>query len=287
MLGAMDGGYGAFKKLVWKHYKEQGRHTLPWRLPAQEGKTKNPYNILVSEVMLQQTQADRVIPFYNAFLEKFPTARALARAPLADVLRAWQGLGYNRRARLLHEASKTLAFKPSFLARSNLANVAEKWEELPGVGHYTARAVSVFAYGNDEIVIETNIRTAVIHHFFPKKKNISDAEIEKILMQVLPKGKSREWYSALMDYGAHLKRSGISHNARSKTYTKQSVFKGSLREARGTILRALAKKPETPAKLAKLLDSSRKDQMNVALAALETEGFVEKKGAFYSLHSAS
>jgi A/G-specific adenine glycosylase len=257
-----------FQKLVWRHYKKEGRHTLPWR------ETKDPYRILVSEVMLQQTQVDRVIPFYNAFLQKFPTARALARAPLADVLCAWQGLGYNRRARMLQSAAKE--------AEKGFPKTREGLEVLSGVGPYTARAVSVFAYGNDEIVIETNIRTAVIHHFFTRRNttiygSVSDAEIEEVLARVLPKGKSREWYSALMDYGAHLKRSGISHNAKSKTYTKQSVFKGSLREARGAILRALSKKPEPFKKLTSLLGDSRKEQMKTALTALKREGFVVRK----------
>jgi A/G-specific adenine glycosylase len=264
-----------FRRLVWKHYKEQGRHALPWRnLPAQAG-TKDPYKILVSEVMLQQTQVDRVIPFYNAFLKRFPNLKALAKAPLADVLRAWQGLGYNRRARMLQSAVKETV--------RGFPKTREGLEELSGVGPYTARAISVFAYGSDEVVIETNIRTAIIHHFFPKKKKVTDGEIEKILAQALPKGKSREWYSALMDYGAHLKRSGVSHNARTKIYTKQSVFKGSLREARGAILRALAQKPQTSKMLANLLGDSRKAQLKQALSALEVEGLVEKGSTKYVL----
>jgi A/G-specific adenine glycosylase len=290
--------HSAFQKLVWKHYKEQGRHTLPWR------KTKDPYKILVSEVMLQQTQVERVVPFYKNFLKKFPSAQVLAKASLADVLRAWQGLGYNRRAKLLQEASKKLVSTPSFFPRFNLGKVVERWEALPGVGPYTARAVSVFAYGNNEIMVETNIRTAIIHHFFltrgerhigraakgcfrPKKRKVSDAEIKKILIQILPKASARkgarEWYSALMDYGAYLKRSGISHNARTQNHSKQSKFSGSLREARGAILRALAEKPLTLLALTNIFGSARKVQMKKALNALIREGFITKKGTTFSL----
>jgi A/G-specific adenine glycosylase len=257
-----------------------------------------------------------VIPFYKNFLKKFPSAQVLAKAPLADVLRAWQGLGYNRRARMLQNAAKE--------ATAGFPKTREGLEALSGVGPYTARAVSVFAYGNDEIVIETNIRTAVIHHFFPlnatgvasgersqtalaKKKKVSDSEIEKILKQVLPTGKSRpvrgkdskslcslkasasngarEWYSALMDYGAYLKRSGTSHNTRTKSYTKQSVFKGSLREARGAVLRALAEKPVSQKTLESLLGPSRVSQLRSALTALTSEGLIEKNKTMYRLPS--
>jgi len=249
---------------------------LPWR------QTEDLYRILVSEVMLQQTQVDRVIPLYKSFIKQFPTAKKLAAAPLADVLVAWQGLGYNRRAKLLREAAQHLANTPPFSLRSN---IEEKLEELPGVGPYTARAVAAFSYNQDVILVETNIRTVVIHHFFPKTEKVSDAEIENILIQVLPKGKSREWYSALMDYGAHLKRSGISHNAKSRGYTKQSKFSGSLREARGTLVRALAKKSFSRATLVNLLGVTRRAQMQEALDALRTEKLVQTKKGQYVLAS--
>ncbi|MFZ2167532.1 MAG: A/G-specific adenine glycosylase [Minisyncoccia bacterium] len=230
--------------------------------------------------MLQQTQVERVIPLYKNFLKKFPTASRLASAPLADVLKIWQGLGYNRRAKMLHAAAQQLVRTPRFGTRSNLV---EELEELPGVGPYTARAVAAFAYNQDVIVIETNIRTAVIHHFFPNKKKISDAEIEKILTQVLPKGKSREWYSALMDYGAHLKRSGISHNARSTTHTKQSKFAGSLREARGALLRSLVNGSASRTRLLLVLGAERKEQMMRALEALVAEEMVLRVKGKYRL----
>lgn len=270
-----------FRKIVWDFYRAQGRHDLPWR------KTHDVYKILVSEVMLQQTQVDRVIPFYKKFIKQFPTARRLAAAPLSDVLKAWQGLGYNRRAKLLHEAVQHLATTPSFGTRSNLV---EELEKLPGVGHYTARAVAAFAFNADTIVIETNIRTVIIHHFFSTKREshqaglekVSDAEIAEVLERVLPKGKSREWYSALMDYGAHLKRTNVSHNARSKSYAPQSRFAGSLRQARGAILRELTHGPATRLDLV-ARSSLVAEKVNRALDALLCEGLVQKKRTRYAL----
>jgi len=256
-----------FRALVWAYYRTYGRHELPWR------KTRDLYRVLVSEVMLQQTQVERVIPFYKKFIKQFPTAQKLADTPLGDVLKCWQGLGYNRRAKMLREAAKVLA-----ISRLNL-DIAEL-EKLPGVGPYTARAVAVFAFNQDAVFVETNIRTVIIHHFFSENRNttiyrsISDTQISEILANVLPKGKAREWYSALMDYGAHLKRSGISHNAKSRGYAKQSKFSGSLREARGVILRAHTEGINSPARLTALLGPARRAQMKTALAALRTEGLL-------------
>ncbi|MFZ1075761.1 MAG: A/G-specific adenine glycosylase [Minisyncoccia bacterium] len=262
-----------FRSIVWKYYHAHGRHTLPWR------KTKNSYRILVSEVMLQQTQVDRVIPFYNVFIKKFGTAQKLADAPLSEVLKSWQGLGYNRRAKMLREAAHEIVAR-------KIRTIAE-WESLPGVGPYTARAIAAFAYNEDVIFVETNIRTAIIHHFFAENTTIygsvSDSQIEEILRNVLPKGRAREWYGALMDYGAHLKRSGISHNAKSDTYARQSKFAGSNREARGAILRELAKGDATRARLINALGISRQPQAVAALDALLSEGLVRKARGRYSL----
>jgi A/G-specific adenine glycosylase len=262
-------GVAKFRRIVWAHYKKSGRHDLPWR------KTHDLYRTLVSEVMLQQTQVERVIPFYKAFIRRFPTAKKLAHASLAEVLKNWQGLGYNRRAKMLHQAAKELA--------THKFTTIVELETLSGVGPYTARAIAAFVFNEDTAVIETNIRTVIIHHFFPEKKKVSDAEIEKILLEVLPKGKAREWYSALMDYGAHLKRSGISHNVRSTQHVKQSRFTGSLREARGAILRELTKERASRKYLENILGAERKVQASIALDALCTEGLVQVKKNRYTL----
>jgi A/G-specific adenine glycosylase len=263
----------AFRRIVWKHYKVNGRHDLPWR------KTRDPYRILVSEVMLQQTQVERVLPFYAAWLKKFPTVHTLAQASLADVLKAWQGLGYNRRGKMLHDAAKVIAHGRHPMSTMGV----EKLEDLPGVGAYTARAVTAFAHNADVVFIETNIRTVVTYHFFPKKKKVDDKAIFRILAEALPHGKGREWYAALMDYGAHLKRSGVRLNTKAKGYTKQSKFAGSAREARGAVLKELAKASASKARLVGLLGDDRSSQMEAQMEKLVREGLIEKRGTRYQL----
>lgn len=261
----------AFRKTVWAHYRREGRHDLLWR------KTNDPYKILVSEVMLQQTQVERVKAFYQAWMEQFPTVTVLAKASLADVLKAWQGLGYNRRAKMLHEAAKAITKRRVF------PKTPEELEKLPGIGHYTARAVAAFAHNADVVFVETNLRTAVIHHFFPRKQKVSDAEVLKILEKAYVPGRAREWYAALMDYGAHLKRSGVRVNAKSKTYAKQSRFAGSAREARGAILKCLVRGPRDGAFLAGVLGDDRVVQVKSQLASLTKEGLIELEGRTFRL----
>ncbi len=273
-----------FKDIVWKYYREHGRHELPWR------KTTDAYRILVSEVMLQQTQVERVIPYYARFLKKFPTVRALAASPLSQVLIEWQGLGYNRRAKMLHEAAKAVVG----LHNGTFPASAAELEELPGIGPYTAGAITAFAHNQDGLFIETNIRTAITHHFFNTESDnrnqstiiydsalfkIDDREIMKVLEKVFPKGQAREWYAALMDYGTYLKRSGVRINAKAKGYAKQSTFKGSAREARGAILRALVTGPKKASELVQLLGTDRKEQLNAQITALTNDGLVRRSRA--------
>lgn len=262
-----------FRTLVWKHYEASGRHDLPWR------RTADAYRILVSEVMLQQTQVERVTPFYLAFLTSFPTAEALARAPLSSVLTHWQGLGYNRRAKMLHDAAKAVVRDHKGKMPLDVATL----ETLPGIGHYTARAVAAFAGNTDVVFVETNLRTVVTHHFFPGSEQVDDKEILSILAKALPKGDARRWYSALMDYGAHLKRSGVRINAKSKSYAKQSAFRGSGREARGAILKALAKGPQSESHLLGILGPDRIEQLSLQLNKLTGEGLIERKRTKYAL----
>jgi A/G-specific adenine glycosylase len=262
-----------FRDLVYAHYEREGRHDLPWR------KTRDPYRILVSEVMLQQTQVSRAIPYYEAFLEFFPTVQDLAAAPLSSVLTRWQGLGYNRRAKMLHEAAKTVVGVHGGKMPKDVATL----ETLPGVGPYTARAIAAFAGNTDVIFVETNLRTAVIHHFFPGVEKVSDREVLAILEKAFSKGEARRWYAALMDYGASLKRSGVRVNARSAGYTKQAAFRGSGREARGALLKALAKGPQAERYLLGILGSDRMEQVTEKLAALVREGLVRKYRGRYRL----
>jgi A/G-specific adenine glycosylase len=262
-----------FRTLVLAHFKKHGRHDLPWR------KTHDPYRILVSEIMLQQTQVERVVPFYNAFLKEFPTIQKLAAASLSSVLLRWQGLGYNRRAKMLHEAAKAVVQKH----KGKMPSSIEELEQLPGVGHYTARAVAAFAYNKDVVFVETNLRTAVIYHFFSKEEKVSDRAITGILENALPKGDARTWYAALMDYGSSLKRSGVRVNAKSASYAKQASFKGSGREARGAILRALSKGAQIEGYLLGILGPDRTEQVRTRLETLTQEGLVQKKRTRYQL----
>lgn len=246
-----------FRRIVWSHYKKEGRDTLPWR------KTKDPYRILVSEMMLQQTQVPRVIEKYKSFLEKFPNVRALAKAPLSEVLKEWSGLGYNRRGKYLHDAAKLIVEK--YPTNFNYAAVQLK---LPGVGPYTKAAVAIFAWNAPEVLIETNIRTAFIHHFYSsvlQKTSIADSDILKLAAEAAKGQDPRTWHWALMDYGSYLKKNGVRNNARSKHYTKQSKFEGSLREVRGEILRQLhaAKQPKGDSRLSSALQSLARDGLIV------------------------
>ena len=164
-----------------------------------------------------------------------------------------------------------------------ISDPVAKLEGLPGVGSYTARAIAAFAYNQDVILIETNIRAAIIHHFFSRRSDVEDTELVEVLKRVLPRGKARRWYGALMDYGASLKRAGIPHNDRGRHYKKQSKFAGSLREARGAILRKLSFGSASPGELTGLFGHGRRPQMRTALRALCNERLIEKRGENYTL----
>ena len=182
-----------FRRTVLEHYRASKRD-LPWR------RTRDAYRILVSEVMLQQTQVARVQTFYENFIKKFPSFATLARSKKSDVLRAWQGLGYNRRALALKELAVIIVKKYG----SKLPRDRKTLESLPGVGPYTAGAVRAFAWGQPDVFIETNIRRVFIHFFFPRRKKVSDREILLLVEKTLDRRDVRAWYFALMDYGAML-----------------------------------------------------------------------------------
>lgn len=224
-----------FVETVRAYYKKDGRYNLPWR------KVKNPYRILISEIMLQQTQVERVIPKYKSFLKKFPSLASLASASLGDVLREWQGLGYNRRAKMLHKCAQIIVRDH----RGALPKTHSALMKLPGVGHYTAGAVMAFTYNQAIPIIETNIRTVFIHHFFKGRDGVTDKEFFRLIERTLDMKNPREWYYALMDYGAHLKKTIGNQNMQSKHYTKQSTFKGSDRQIRGAIIRILSEGEKT------------------------------------------
>jgi len=255
-----------FQRRVLDHYRRHGRR-LPWRT------TRDPWRILVSEVMLQQTQVERVIPKYTAFLERFPDPAALAAAPLAAVLALWSGLGYNRRALLLKRCAEKLCAQGAAVPRTY-----EALAGLPGIGPYTAAAVCVFAYNEPRIFIETNIRAVYIHTFFPGARAVKDRDLVPLLAKTLYEKNPRLWYNALMDYGALLKQRVDNPSRRSAHYARQSPFKGSDRELRGRALRALlAHAPCSSVRLIRLTggDPAR---ARAQVRRLIQEGFITRRG---------
>lgn len=262
-----------FIETVWKFYEQHGRHDLPWR------KTTNSYKIVVSELMLQQTQVSRVIPKYTEFLERFPTARQLAAVPLGDVLIAWQGLGYNRRAKYLWQAARVVIEQSNGRWPKTLSGL----KKLPGVGAYTAGAVMNFAYNKPVPLIETNVRTVYLHHFFAGASQITDSELLPIVERTLSFDRPREWNWALMDYGSYLKSASGNANVRSASYKKQSVFKESNRFIRGSILKLLKTAYHSEAAVIKTLVEIEKNRVKEQLNALIAEGMVIKEKRRYRL----
>ncbi|PID99134.1 endonuclease III [Candidatus Saccharibacteria bacterium] len=261
-----------FLKTLWSYYQAYGRHDLPWRVAEPDG-SFDPYKILVSELMLQQTQVARVVPKYAAFLQHFPSVECLAAAPLGDVLCVWQGLGYNRRAKFLWHAAKAISTAGEFpVSTAGLM-------KLPGVGANTAGAIMAYAYNKPAVFVETNIRTVYIHHFAQAGEIVSDDFVRAALTQTLDHEHPREFYWALMDYGTHLK-SRIRNIAQSKHYTKQSKFHGSKRQIRGTVIRLLSEKPMTLAELRRMIAD---DRCEIVLEELLTEGLIRYKPPQYTL----
>lgn len=259
-----------FIALIRRFYTKN-RRDLPWR------RTTDPYHILVSEVMLQQTQVSRVEKKYSEFLRAFPTVKKLAAAPTSEVLKVWQGMGYNRRALALKHAAEVIVRKH----KGKVPSDPTLLEALPGIGHYTARAICAFAFNHPDAFIETNIRRVYIHHFFSGKSDISDNELLPLIEATLDRKDPRIWYSALMDYGATLPKTTINPNRRSKHYTKQKPFKGSTREVRGKIIRTLTE--HGPQTLAALKREVASPLVADTMRTLTQEGFIQKVGRTFSL----
>ena len=262
-----------FHETLWEYYAKNGRSELPWRQPEPTGNF-DPYKVLVSELMLQQTQVARVIPKYHVFLARFPTAHDLAASELGDVLRQWQGLGYNRRAKFLWQAAQAIEQLGSF------PTSLDELVKLPGVGANTAGAILAYAYNAPVVFIETNIRSVYIHHFFADEINIADTQIRALVEQTLDHEQSREFYWALMDYGSHLKATAGNSSRASKHYAKQSSFAGSRRQVRGQVLRLLGERPMTLPELASHITDGRLIEV---LAALQVEQLIRGTSGMYSL----
>lgn len=237
---------------------------MPWRDDTR------PYYVLVSELMLQQTQVSRVIPKFDEFIRKFPDERALAVASLDEVLKAWQGLGYNRRAKFLHEAAKKIVEQDAFPEDERGLLV------LPGVGKNTAGAILAYSFNKPALFIETNIRTVYIHHFFNDQFDVDDIQIIAKLSETIDHNNPRAFYWSLMDYGAWLKANGVRNIASSRHYKKQPPLKGSVREVRGQVVRLLTVSGQSLTAIQSMYEND--ERLTVALESLEKDGLITKRG---------
>ncbi len=260
-----DKQIAAFQKEVLNYYKQHARQ-LPWRMRI------SPYRVWVSEIMLQQTGVARVADKFQEFMKRFPTVHALANAPLVDVLAVWSGLGYNRRAKFLHQAAQGLAKSKRF------PRTVEQWHMLPGVGYATAAAIMVYAYNSPEVYIETNIRTVFLHSFFSDKENVSDQELLPLIERAVAGQEPRVWYSALMDYGSFIKSRFGNPNRKSKHHVRQKAFAGSVRQVRGAVIKYLL---AGPASIKVLRASIPDERLPSVVHQLVSEGMVQKQGTVF------
>ena len=257
-----------FRENVWAFYQTKKRN-LPWR------ETEDPYKILVSEIMLQQTQVDRVISFYRAWMKRWPAIQDLSKASRREVLKQWIGLGYNNRAIRLHETAKKIV-----ACYEGDVIKALQQEKLPGIGPYTAHAVCIFSRNEDITAIDTNIRRLLIHELdLPEKSSVE--MLEAAAAQCLPRGRSRDWHNALMDYGAlqqTSRKTGI------KPFSKQSTFKGSDREIRAKILRHLVTVQYASLTTIQHLAGTDTLRLKKILKSLEKEGIILNEKNSYALN---
>lgn len=255
--------------MIWDFYETNKRDSLPWR------KSITPYKVWVSEIMLQQTQVERVKDFFKRWMKQFPTTRMLAASPQTEILRLWKGLGYNSRAIRMKRAAEIMMKDHG----GKFPKTYEKILEFPGIGPYTAGAIMAFAYDQKAVFIETNIRRVFIHHFFKDASSVHDREILDVIEQTLPDKNFREWYFALMDYGSHLGKTISNPNKRSRHYSKQSKFRGSDRQIRGKILEILLQEKKHSILHEKLIRkltglSQDSERIEMITAEMEKEDFV-------------
>jgi A/G-specific adenine glycosylase len=262
----------SFQRLVLGFY-EKNRRDLPWR------NTAHPYHILVSEIMLQQTQVERVMDKYSLFVTRFPDVASLAKATLKEVLEIWQGLGYNRRAISLMKLAGIIMSEYG----GRLPDNVDELVKLPGVGKATAGCLVAFAFRKPSVFIETNIRRVFIHHFFQDREGIHDNEIMPLVETTLDRRNPRDWYYALMDYGSQLKKEMENPNKKSAHYVRQTPFENSDRKIRGAILKALVGETSITEEGIILTIGSEKERTKKILKALVKEGFIAKTDKTYHI----
>ncbi|NLK04847.1 MAG: DNA repair protein [Spirochaetales bacterium] len=265
-----------FRSSILDFYAHHGRQ-FAWR------ETSDPYRILLSEVMLQQTQTSRVEPKYELFLSLWPDFSSLAKAPLDELLFHWKGLGYNRRALNLRK-SALLTEQWGWTIPPDEMAIAS----LPGVGKATTAALLAFSYQKRSLYLETNIRRVLLTCFFSEEEQVKDKELEKLLALLVAGIEDvKSWYYALMDYGVLLKALLPNANTRSAHYIKQSVFENSNRQIRGQLIHLLA---DTGAKdsqqIVSILSRFEQERILSCLADLQKEGFVQEKEGVYRIPKA-
>ena len=261
---------GLFCSEIYSFYRAQGRE-FSWRSEL------SPYRVLVSEIMLQQTQTGRVEEKFTNFVGRFPDFSSLAKAPFSQVLRYWKGLGYNRRAKYLHDIAGLVADQFD----SVLPDDPEVLVQFPGIGKATTASICVFAFNQPHAFIETNIRTVFIHFFFPDRSGVADAEIMDLVEQTIDRDNPRDWYYALMDYGVMLKKTVGNLSRKSSAYRKQSRFEGSDRQLRGKILDLLLHHDRMDAATAAARLEHSEGRITPLLTGLAEEGLVvEENGNF-------
>jgi A/G-specific adenine glycosylase len=256
--------FDAFKKTVWEYYVTHKR-SFPWR------ETYDPYFITLSEVMLQQTQTERVVTKYLAFVGAFPTVGALAAACQQEVLSCWQGLGYNRRGVYLKKLAEMVVFQ----FQGEFPKTVAELDSLPGIGYATACAIATYSYLMPTAFIETNIRTVFIHHFFSESEPVLDRHILPLVERAAIGENPREWYYALMDYGVYLKKTVPNPSRRSAHYAKQSKFAGSDRKLRGELLRYVLDKKSLPQGLLYSDFVHEKDRIDRVLDGMLKDGMLK------------
>ncbi|UCC19360.1 MAG: A/G-specific adenine glycosylase [Promethearchaeota archaeon] len=257
----------SFQKIIYEFYRIHKRK-FPFREKI------SPYNVLVSEIMLQQTQTGRVSEKFRNFIEKFPDFISLSQASVEDILKEWKGLGYNRRALALKRIAEIIINEYN----GKLPDSVDTLKKLPQIGNNTASSIIAFAFNKPTIFIETNIRTVFIYFFFPYKEKVKDKDILSIVQETIDKSNPRKWYYALMDYGVMLKKTHPELKKRSAHYRKQAPFRGSNRQIRGKLIEILIKEGSIEiSKIQQKLKVINPDRIKKVLDQLKKEGFIDIK----------
>ena len=254
-----------FQDLIYSFYNHKKRN-----FPFRENVT--PYKVVVSEIMLQQTQANRVAEKFLEFIKKFPDFKSLAEASVEEVLSAWQGLGYNRRAIALKKIGECIMSEFNGYVPKYLKTLIS----LPQIGHNTSYSILCFSYNIPTYFIETNIRRVYLYFFFPGRSQIDDKEIMEIVKISVDEDNPRDWYYALMDFGTMLKKTHPELNKKSVHYRKQSKFDGSTRQVRGKVLKLLLEKPISTKEIIDKINHEEKKILEI-LNTLKKEGFIQEE----------